>query len=566
MKIQILDHGYCEFIESWGSDERIIEAARMSTDKGFNGWGTEENPGDEKLLAYLWNNHHCYDEQSEVLTSNGFVPWNLITKEDKLGGWDDNINSLVYETPYSLIKQEYDGEMYRVNHGGVDLLVTPNHKMLVKTMDYFSETKTQHWSNNWSLIESSKLGNRSMIRFRKHSEFKISPEINLNLWFPKHDDRSSLLKLIGFFIGDGHAEKPNINGKSSNKIIFHLKKKRKISWLTDICNKLNWELGILANDSYTVTAKGITDIFRNLFYDKNSEKQIPEFLLKTNSVDANFILDGFKNSDGSVKRSTWEYCTTSKQVADGFQLLVLHSGGSCHIRCDDNYLYRIGVLSRMLEPVINQGTQNTSLEQYRGYVYCAYTRTGILVIRRNGKIVLSGNSTPFEMAGMILEIKAPIMVFREWHRHRTQGYNEMSARYVPLPDENYVPTIERLLTGANTATTNKQAQSSNQLELTEQSAMEWLGVLDESYKQAQYCYEYGLSLGIPKELARLPVPVGRYSRMRVTCNLRNWLAFLTLRQDSKAQYEIRVYADQVCKLIEEHFPRTAQLFIQSQVK
>jgi len=41
------------------------------------------------------------------------------------------------------------------------------------------------------------------------------------------------------------------------------------------------------------------------------------------------------------------------------------------------------------------------------------------------------------------------MVFREWHRHRTQSYNEASARYTPLPDENYVPTIERLLLGGD---------------------------------------------------------------------------------------------------------------------
>ena len=30
-KEPVLDHGYVAFIESWGSDERIIEAARMST-------------------------------------------------------------------------------------------------------------------------------------------------------------------------------------------------------------------------------------------------------------------------------------------------------------------------------------------------------------------------------------------------------------------------------------------------------------------------------------------------------------------------------------------------------
>jgi hypothetical protein len=38
-KQKVLDHGYVELVESWGSDERIVEAARMSTAKGFLGWG-----------------------------------------------------------------------------------------------------------------------------------------------------------------------------------------------------------------------------------------------------------------------------------------------------------------------------------------------------------------------------------------------------------------------------------------------------------------------------------------------------------------------------------------------
>lgn len=168
--------------------------------------------------------------------------------------------------------------------------------------------------------------------------------------------------------------------------------------------------------------------------------------------------------------------------------------------------------------------------------------------------------TPFEMAGMTLEIKAPIFVFREWHRHRTMSYNEMSARYIPLPDENYVPSVERLLRGANTATSNKQAQGINEVTLTEEQAIHWLELLNESYAIAQHVYDYGLKLGIPKELARLPVPVARYSRMRVSCNLRNWLAFLALREAQDAQYEIRVFANEVCNLIVQHFERTAFLY------
>jgi len=173
------------------------------------------------------------------------------------------------------------------------------------------------------------------------------------------------------------------------------------------------------------------------------------------------------------------------------------------------------------------------------------------------------HSTPFEMGGMIIEVKAPIFVFREWHRHRTQSYNEMSARYIPLPDENYMPSIDRLMAGANTTTANKQAQGSG-ASLTEDAAIAWERQLAELYTQAQAVYEVGISLGIPKELARLAVPVARYSRMRASANLRNWLAFLTLRRAPAAQWEIRQYADAVGELVAKHFPRTWVLFEEEQ--
>ena len=172
------------------------------------------------------------------------------------------------------------------------------------------------------------------------------------------------------------------------------------------------------------------------------------------------------------------------------------------------------------------------------------------------------HATPFEMAGMVIEVKAPIFVFREWHRHRTQSYNEMSARYIPLPDENYVPTIERLMVGANTATTNKQAQGAGGL--THENADYFRKHLIASYNQAQAVYEMGLQAGVPKELARLPVPVARYSRMWASANLRNWIAFLTLRKAPAAQWEIRQYADAVGDLIAERFPHTWALFAKEQ--
>ncbi len=170
------------------------------------------------------------------------------------------------------------------------------------------------------------------------------------------------------------------------------------------------------------------------------------------------------------------------------------------------------------------------------------------------------HSTPFEMAGMVIEVKAPIMVFREWHRHRTQSFNEMSARYIPLPDENYLPTVERCIPKP-VDQGNRQAQAFGVNIPTPAQVESWLLSLEETYQRIQRVYEKGLDLGIPKELARLPVPVARYSRMRASANLRNWLGFLTLRLAPNAQWEIREYANAVGELVKQQFPRTWELFI-----
>ena len=171
------------------------------------------------------------------------------------------------------------------------------------------------------------------------------------------------------------------------------------------------------------------------------------------------------------------------------------------------------------------------------------------------------HATPFEMGGMVIEVKAPIFVFREWHRHRTQSYNEMSARYIPLPDENYMPTVLRLIEGS-APTANKQAQGTGR-RLTRTAAETFQTNLEFAYTKAQEIYEDALAMGVPKELARLSLPVGRYSKMRACANLRNWLAFLTLRMAPNAQWEIRQYANAVGELIEELFPRTWELFKQT---
>jgi thymidylate synthase (FAD) len=169
------------------------------------------------------------------------------------------------------------------------------------------------------------------------------------------------------------------------------------------------------------------------------------------------------------------------------------------------------------------------------------------------------HATPFEFAGLVIEVQAPIFVFREWQRHRTQSYNEMSARYAPLPDLYYEPDYHNTMERAKAATNNKQAGGVNMLKEDEDVGF-WLEALVQTYDQCEKVYKVALEKGIPKELARLVMPVGHYSRMRASANLRNWLAFMTLRCDPKAQWEIRQYADAVSEIIRNTFPRTHKLW------
>lgn len=166
------------------------------------------------------------------------------------------------------------------------------------------------------------------------------------------------------------------------------------------------------------------------------------------------------------------------------------------------------------------------------------------------------HATPFEMAGLVIEVQAPIMVFREWHRHRTQSYNEMSARYTQLPDVFYLPNPERI-----TAQSKKNKQASGTEELDPIVVQAFREALTLTQRESYFRYEQAIKDNVPRELARLHLPVSIYSRMRASANLRNWLAFLTLRMDAGAQWEIRQYAEVVCGIIADKFPRTHALFV-----
>jgi len=157
------------------------------------------------------------------------------------------------------------------------------------------------------------------------------------------------------------------------------------------------------------------------------------------------------------------------------------------------------------------------------------------------------HTTPFEAVTFTFEVKAPIFVFRQWHRHRTWSYNEVSARYTELPEEYYVPKPEHV---GEQSKDNKQARTI----YDGRTDMIVPSMIDHSCRAAFESYRSLLAHGVPRELARLVLPLGTYSKMFGTVNLLNLFRFMTLRSDAHAQYEIRVYSDAMIELIKPIVP------------
>ena len=150
------------------------------------------------------------------------------------------------------------------------------------------------------------------------------------------------------------------------------------------------------------------------------------------------------------------------------------------------------------------------------------------------------HTTPFEAVEFQFEVKAPIFVLRQWHRHRTWTYNELSGRYRELPEEFYVPRPEHI--GVQSAD-NKQARDIGTSD--SYSAMLIKSACEKSFGR----YRELLATGVPRELARSVLPVATYSHMFAKVDLLNLLKFLDLRLHDHAQFEIRVYAEAMRDLI-----------------
>jgi len=162
------------------------------------------------------------------------------------------------------------------------------------------------------------------------------------------------------------------------------------------------------------------------------------------------------------------------------------------------------------------------------------------------------HSTPFEMCEVKLHVKLPVFVARQWIRHRTANVNEYSARYSILDREFYIPEPDQL---AAQSVINNQGRGAA---LTPEESARVLHLLKSDSAQ---CYDHYAEMisddgkqGLARELARMNLPANIYTQWYWKVDLHNLFHFLRLRADAHAQYEIRVYADAIAKVVADWVP------------
>lgn len=180
------------------------------------------------------------------------------------------------------------------------------------------------------------------------------------------------------------------------------------------------------------------------------------------------------------------------------------------------------------------------------------TRTKEQDLRLVEYLLKNRHSSPFEMTTLWFEIKLPIFIARQFHRHRMQSINEVSGRYVILPHEFYIPNVI-----GGKATSAKQGQEDNLSFATQELVKRTLKtVCDSSYKE----YRYAINLGVAPEHARLFLHLNHYTHYVFKIDLHNTMHFLDLRLGEHAQYEAKVYAQAMYDLISQVLPETMKLY------
>lgn len=473
---------------------------------------------------------HCYDGETEVLTKKGFIKWRDYNGEEvavvnKDGTFRD------FEFPKSIISYQYDGIVYDYDELGT--IVTEGHNLYGRSINNKKDNLIKNsYEYIYRLFPCNKPNTSKSIA---HSTTKIETEGERLIRIPsccyKDESKSPLGELLGFWVGDG------CRGYNSNKLLFHLKLKRKINYLKNLCYLLNYKFIENKNDKYVVEANFDIGRLTNEKYVKDGEKYIPII------SDVKFIsgiIEGLLQSDGSTCKDNnhTSFCSTSRFIIDWLINYACLAGykvsenKSIKINSNRKKLYRVTLThftKRGCPLLINDTRKRNKVKIYdvkKMPVFCVQVSTGIIIVRgKTGKTFLCGNCTPLEFASATFDVTGiSISCQNQMVRHRHASFCVQSGRYVD--------------------------QRENECIIPYGVLSEYEGAAD-YVKEAKELYKKLVINGVRCEDARALLPQGMATKLCVNMNFRTLRHFLKLRLHPTAQWEVRQVARKIYEIAQD---------------
>lgn len=349
-------------------------------------------------------NRACYDKETFVLTENGWKLHNAVEPRERIMVFDPTANSMWYELPQGLVSYEYEGEMIHFKSTLVDIMVTPDHKMLFKSSSKNLDRLP------WKVVQARELvGKRVNLPGTAHWEgekdfeyievpefWKRNGSIGPRLLQTVKIPTSIWMEVGGFYLSEGGMD-------TKNRYLFVLSQAKRhedvVKDIRTVLTKLPFHSHEYSDETtirWNVDGKQLCEFIARCFGESSTGKCIiPEFKnLPPGRLKS--LLQPLLKGDGTRKGERFiRLSTTSKQLAHDVAEIAIKLGWSASVRVAyEAHGNRFTCYSVSFPLAAYRSLQKSGIvvAHYRGPVYCFNVSTGFYVTMRNGKIAFQGNT------------------------------------------------------------------------------------------------------------------------------------------------------------------------------
>ena len=353
----------------------------------------------------------CYDDQTEVLTNNGWKLFKDVLPDDEICTLSSE-SEIEYHKPIQSFIYDYDGELIHFKSLKSDLMVTPNHRML-----YADKHNHKHGFVNAEDYSITKhpIPNKGTWRGGKYSAsiFEL-PAIKsewksgnygsnqIKKWDAIAIDMITWVKFLGLWLSEGSVD--NINNATTHgyRVTISQTKEHNLKYIEEILNSMPFKW-VYDGKDFIICNKQLWTYMKQ--FGKQKDRYVPTYVKDLGADYIAAFLDALWLGDGSVHKTSGQsvYYTTSKQLADDVQELLVKAGYQASMHQRKPRISKIGdrtVNSSMIcYEVSVRFSAYTYLNDkiskrvpYRGKVYCLEVPNNTMMVRRNGYTLWCGNS------------------------------------------------------------------------------------------------------------------------------------------------------------------------------